>query len=510
MKHARKLASLLLALVMVFALATTAFAQEVPGTDGKEGSITISNAAKGETYKIYKLFNATVSADKTSIAYTGEIPTSLNTYFTADKHGYISATADATDGENMSEGLKTALKDWTRTATAAKTVESDGSALKFKGLDLGYYVVTTSQGEQLISVDSTMKDVTIVDKNSSTPKDLTKTATGTATDKSVSIGDTVTYTVRFKTSNYYGAGEDAKEIVSYTIEDTLPDFLSDVKVTSIIVDNDGDDTTDNDQTNVTAQFDDDKKIVIKWYDEVNNKFLYDNGATVTITYTAVVTDKAAIDGDGNTNKVTVKWTTKGNTEPVPDKKVETEETIYTYAIALKKVDNKGKALPGAVFQFPFYVKAKADTDGAYIYAGKNPGEGLTNRITTPENGVIVVKGVKTGSYEITEFKAPAGYNQLTDPVTVKAVKNNSTTTHTTVYLDENGNVTNETTAKVTEVKVDIDNIAATAVVVVNKAGTELPSTGGMGTTIFYVLGAVLVVGAGVLLITKKRMSDANR
>lgn len=502
MKHARKLTSLLLALVMVFALATTVFAQDVPGTGGT-GSITISNAAKGETYTIYKLFDATVNADGSSIAYTGEIPASLNTYFTADKNHYISATPAATDGANMSEGLKTALKAWTEDATATATAESDGSALNFKGLKYGYYVVTTTQGNQVISVDSTMPNAIIVDKNSSTPEGLRKTASS----NDVSIGDEVTYTVRFETSNYFGAGKDAKKIVSYTIEDTLPDFLSDVKVTSIIVDNDGDSTTTKDQADVTAQFVD-KKIVIDWYDEENNKFLHDNGATVTITYTAKVTDKAAIAGNGNTNKVTVTWTTEGGEPPVPGK-LETKETIYTYAIALKKVDNKGEALPGAVFEFPFYVKSTADaTDGAYIYAGTTAGEGLTNQITTPENGVIIVKGVKSDDYEITEFKAPAGYNKLTAPVTVEAVKTGETSTHTTVYLDKDGNKVNES-AKVFEVKVDIDTIAATAVVVVNKAGTELPSTGGMGTTVFYVLGAVLVVGAGVLLVTKKRMSQSE-
>lgn len=502
MKHARKLASLLLALVMVFALATTAFAQDVTVTGGT-GSITISNAAKGETYTIYKLFDATVNADGSSIAYTGTIPESLNTYFTADENGYISATSAAKDGENMSEGLKTALKTWTAAATATATATSDGSALNFKGLEYGYYVVTTTQGDQVISVDSTMPNVTIVDKNSSTPKDLSKTASS----NDVSIGDTVTYTVSFKTSNYYGAGTEAKEIVSYTIEDTLPEFLSNVTVTSIIVDNDGSDTTTNDRTTVTDQFAD-KKIVIDWYDEANNQFLYDNGATVTITYTAVVTDKAAIDGNGNTNKVTVTWTTKGGDEPGPDK-VETDETIFTYAIALKKVNNKGVALPGAVFEFPFYVKSTADANGAYIYAGTTAGAGLTNQITTPDSGVIVVKGVKSGSYEITEVTAPAGYNKLTAPVTVQAVKTSSTSTHTTVYLDKDGNVV-DVSAKEIEVKVDIDTIAATAVVVVNKAGTELPSTGGMGTTVFYVLGTVLVLGAVVLLVTKKRMSDANR
>ena len=505
MKHARKLASLLLALVMVFALATTAFAQDVTVTGGT-GSITISNAAKGETYTIYKLFDATVSADGSSIAYTGNVPDSLTDYFTADANDYISATPAAKEGENMSEGLKTALKAWTETATAVATAESDGSALNFQGLAYGYYVVTTTQGDQVISVDSTMPNVTIVDKNSSTPKDLSKAASS----NDVFIGDTVTYTVSFKTSNYYGAGADAKKIVSYTIEDTLPDFLSSVNVTSIIVDNDGSDTTTDDRTPLTAQFTD-KKIVIKWYDETENKFLYDNGATVTITYTAVVTDKAAIDGNGNTNKVTLTWTTEGSEQPDPNNKIDTEETIYTYAIALKKVNNKGVALPNAEFEFPFYVKSDADaTDGAYIYAGTDPGTGLTNRITTPDSGVIVVKGVKPGSYPITEVTAPAGYNKLTAPVTVEAVKTSSTSTHTTVYLDKDGKVVTDVSAKEIEVKVDIDNIAATAVVVVNKAGTELPSTGGMGTTVFYVLGTVLVLGAVVLLVTKKRMNDANR
>ena len=487
MKHARKLTSLLLALVMVFALAVTVAADGTTGTTGT-GSITISNAAKGETYTIYKLFDATVNKDGSSIAYTGEIPTSLSAYFAKDANGYISATPEAKNGENMSDELKDALKAWTKGAKATATAKSEGSALNFNGLAYGYYVVTTTQGNQVISVDSTMPDVTIVDKNSSAPKDLSKTADS----DNVSIGDTVTYTVRFKTSNYYGAGEDAKEIVSYNIEDTLPDFLSDVKVTSIIVDNDGNEATtgDGDQVDVTAQFAK-KKIVIDWYDEANSKFLYNNGATVTITYTAVVTEKADIDGKGNTNKVTVTWTTKNGTEPGPGE-LKQEETIYTYAIALKK------------------VKSTADaTDGAYIYAGTNPGEDLTNQITTPDSGVIVVKGVKSGTYEIKEVTAPAGYNKLTAPVTVEAVKTSQTSTHTTVYLDENGNTTNTQTEKTIEVKVDIANIAATALVVVNKAGTELPSTGGMGTTIFYVLGAVLVVGAGVLLVTQKRMSQSE-
>lgn len=497
MKHARKFASLLLALVMVFAMAATAFAQDIGSDSAGKGTITITNAAKGETYTVYKLFDAAVSPNGESIAYTGTIPDALTAYFKADKNGYISATDAAKNDDSMSEGLRAALNEWAKTATESVDAVSDGSALNFNGLDYGYYVVTTTQGEQAISVDSTMPDVTIVDKNSSTPSNLEKKVD----NGNVNIGDTVTYTVSFKTSNYDGAGQTAKKILSYTIEDTLPDFLENVTIESIIVDNDGDAGTTGDQTTVTDQFVE-KKITIDWYDETNNHFLYDNGATVTIVYSAVVTDEAAIDGSGNTNKVTLTWEKEGDPDPG---KLETEETIYTYAIALKKVNEKGAALGGAVFELPFYVEETPDAaDGAYIYAGTNLGAGLINQLTTPNDGVITIKGVAAGDYEINEVTAPAGYNKLLNPVTVTAVQTQKTETHTVFYLDEKGNVVNQATA--TEVKYDNDKIAAAAVLVVNKTGIELPFTGGMGTRIFYVAGSVLLIGAAVLLIVKKRMN----
>ena len=499
MKHARKFASLLLALVMVFAMAATAFAQDVDSGSAGKGTITITNAAKGETYTVYKLFDAAVSPNGDSIAYTGKIPDTLTAYFEADKNGYISATAAAKDGDSMSEELRAALNEWAKTAQKTVEAESDGSALNFKLLDYGYYVVTTTQGEQAISVDSTKPTATIVDKNSSAPSNLKKTVNS----ENVNIGDTVTYTVSFKTSNYDGAGQTAKKILSYTIEDTLPDFLENVTIESIIVDNDGDAGTTGDQTTVTDQFVE-KKITIDWYDETNNHFLYDNGATVTIVYSAVVTDEAAIDGSGNTNKVTLTWEKEGDPDPG---KLETEETIYTYAIALKKVNEKGAALGGAVFELPFYVEETPDADdGAYIYAGTATGAGLINRLTTPDDGVITIKGVAAGNYEINEVTAPAGYNKLLNPVTVTAVQTGKTNTHTVFYLDENGNVVNQATATTTEVKYDNDKIAAAAVLVVNKTGIELPFTGGMGTRIFYVAGSVLLIGAAVLLIVKKRMN----
>lgn len=501
MKTLKRLSSILLAVFMVMAMAIPAFAQEVTVDGDGTASITISNAAKGETYTIYKLFDATVTGTKGgSIAYTGDIPTGLTDYFTKDSVGNISEKAAArNESKEMSDGLRDALKTWTVTATATASAESDGSTLTFKNLPYGYYVVTTTQGEQTITVDSTNPNAKIVDKNGTVPSDLSKTVN----DDDVNFGDTVTYTVTFNTSNYDGNGTAAKKIMSYTIEDTLPDFLSNVTVTSIIVDNDGSAETTNDRANVTDQFNN-KKIVLDWYDETNSKFLYDNGATVTLTYTAVVTDKAKIDGNGNTNTVTVKWTDE-NVEGLQGNLTDSE-TIYTYAIALKKVNDAGTPLAGATFELPFYVKETADTaDDAYIYAGTTAGTGLTNQLTTPASGEITIKGVAPGDYSITEVTAPNGYNKLTAPVSVTAKKTSDTTTNTTFYIKD-GEPVQSNVGGATEVTYTNANLAATAILVINKSGAELPSTGGMGTTIFYIAGTVLVLGAGVILVTRRRMS----
>lgn len=502
MKTLKRLSSMLLAVLMVMAMAIPAFAQEVTVDGDGTASITISNAAKGETYTIYKLFDATVTGTKGgSIAYTGTIPTDLEAYFTKDSAGNISETEAARDNGEMSEGLKTALETWAASESATETAsaKSDGSTLYFKNLPYGYYVVTTTQGTSAITVDSTNPNAEIVDKNGTVPSDLSKTVN----KDDVNFGDTVTYTVTFKTSNYDGNGTAAKKIMSYTIEDTLPNFLSDVNVTSIIVDNDGKAATTADQTNVTDQFDNNKKIVLDWYDETNSKFLYDNGATVTLTYTAVVTDQAAIAGAGNTNKVTVTW--QDENDETPHKLDEKTASIYTYAIALKKVNDKGEALSGATFQLPFYVKETADTDGAYIYAGTTEGTGLTNQLTTPTSGEITIKGVKTGTYSITEVTAPNGYNKLTKPVSVTAAKTSATKTNTIFYIKDGTQLSNNEEGA-TEVTYTNDKLAATAILVINKSGAELPSTGGMGTTIFYIAGTVLVLGAGVILVTRRRMS----
>ena len=491
----KKILALVLAVVMMMALSVTAFAQTVAydGQDGDGAKITITNAANGETYKVAKLFDATVTGTTDgSIAYTGTIPESLTDYFE-----YVNGT-DGTNGITAKTGLdlsnetvQAALKAWAEANVTAQAT-SDGSALDFTNLPYGYYIITTTQGETLLTVDSTNPNASVIDKNTTPP--INK-ATKTANDDDVFIGDTVTYTVSFDTANYSTESGTSKQIVKYIIADNFANgVLTDINVTSIKVDG----------TAIETQQFTNGKIEIPWVD-ADGKSLYANGAKLEITYTAKVANSAAIDGEGNKNTVTLNYEDKDGGGAPSETTV--EKTIYTYAVAIKKVDQSGNPLAGAKFQLPFYVNATADTDGAYIYAGTAAGEGLVNELTTPDNGLIIIKGVQQGTYEFTETEAPAGYNRLTETVTVTAAKTGQTTTSTTTYLDENGNVVGTATEAKTTVTVEIANLSAGAIVVVNKTGAELPSTGGIGTTLFYVIGGILVLGAAVTMISKKRMEE---
>ncbi len=493
MSNARKIFSLLLALMMVLsmgaAMGTIAYARDVATEQGGSASITINNAAKNETYSIYKLFDAAVgSADEYPIAYTGNIPESLASYFSKDSAGNISATAAAGTSGDASSDLIGALKLWAKSQTAIKSQVSDGSKLTFTGLKYGYYVVTSTQGEgAAITVDSTKPNATISDKNTTAPiKGLKKEADA----ESYSIGDTVTYTVTFETANYTAAG---KQIVSYAVKDTLPDFLSDVNVTKITVGGAAVTTQQFDKTT--------KSFTIPWAN--NGTSIYANGAKVIITYTAKLTDKAAIAGSGNQNKITITY--KDADGNAADE--ETTEIIYTYALAVKKIDGAtGKALTGAKFT----VKGLKTTgsNGTYTVTSCSANENNPTEMEVGSDGVLLIKGLKAGNYEVTETSSPAGYNKLTESktVTVTAAQTGATTTSVTKYL-ENGNVVDESTSS-SSISVGYTNnsLAASVAFVINNAGTELPSTGGIGTTIFYIIGGLLVIGALVFFIVRRRMS----
>ena len=518
MKTMKKIMALLLVATMLLALGTTAFAQTMAytGTDGDGAKITITNAANGETYKVAKLFDATVTGTTDgSIAYTGTIPDDLATYFTVDSAGNISATTtlDLTDST-----VQAALKTWASSNVTASAT-SNGSTLEFTNLPYGYYIITTTQGETAITVDSTNPNAEVIDKNTTVPVGhLGKTVS----DETVSIGDTVTYTISFTTASYADdASGESSQITSYVITDTLPDFLSNVSVTSIIVDEDADDATTEDRVTVTKQFKDsesgdgdgDKVITLPWVDSSGDS-LYKNGAKVTITYTATVNDNIAA-GSVSTNANTVTVEPKSTSHTIPDSSSGTvTEKIYTYAFAIQKTDAASDPLAGATFQVPGLTVS--GSKGNYTVVSYDPTS--TTAGTTMEcddNGLLVVRGISTtdaigdpdtvGTIAVTEVAAPDGYNKLTEPATVNLVHTSTATTTTTKYYDsEHHEVDSETLAETTELTTSVPTTGINKVI--NATGTELPSTGGIGTTIFYVVGGILVLAAVVVLVTRRRMA----
>jgi fimbrial isopeptide formation D2 family protein/LPXTG-motif cell wall-anchored protein len=487
------------------------------GTDGDGATITIKNPAKGQTYNIYKLFDATVSADGNKISYQGTVPTSLSAFFTADDKGNISPTdaiavkddAGKITGTKMTDELKAALETWAAGQTATAATPSTGSTgtddLLFTGLPYGYYVMTTShkdseEGKAVISVDSTKPNADIYDKNVTKVEAKEKKVfdkNGTEIS-SVTIGDTVTYVAKFDTSNYVGEGADSLQVTKYVIKDTLPEFITDVNITSV--------TVGGTALTPTPRFDANKQIAIPWVD-ANNTSLYAQGAEIVVTYTAKVTSTININ-TVNKNTISIQpYTGSGDGTPWTET-FTTSNEITTYGAAINKVDENNEPLAGA--QFTIKGLTVEGSNGVYTVVSYDPASTTeSDPLATDENGKLYIVGLAENvSLTVTEYKAPDGYNKLTDTktLTTQDLKKAIFTTTTTINYDKDGNKVSEavTGGSAVEVTRNLSDLDAGALQIQNLKGTELPSTGGIGTTMFYVVGGVLVAAAVVILVSKKR------
>jgi len=516
----RKIVAVLLATMMVVGMGMMAvFAQTVAYTGSgstTDGSITIENAAKGETYAIYKLFDATFGASGSPVAYYGTIPADLTTYFEYAGSGtnYVQYTGS---GTTMPSAMAAALKTWAQSQTPLASVVSDGDILTFTNLPYGYYVITSTQtGEgAAISVDTTNPHAIIHDKNYTVPS-----VEKTVEEKSYSIGDTINYTAVFITSNYIGAGSGSKQVINYVISDTLPPFLSDVTIQSIEIKTPGstaDSGTVLEDLGNSTQFDSNKSITLTWAELVSGSYKskYVNGAVIVIKYSGVLTDVVKFDGNGNKNEITIEpyGSGTGSGSKIPHSGTwSDDEDIWTYGTALHKTDASGSSLAGAEFMIPgLTVVEQSGTPGVYVVQSYDPSGTTGTTMVVNADGRIYILGLASGSYSITETKAPDGYNLLDHPetLTTQVLGHVYTEVSGSWYIDENGNRTEASGTYTTVTSGSYTDLDDLALQIVNNAGTLLPSTGGIGTTIFYIVGGLLAVGAGVVLVAKKRMGKVE-
>lgn len=474
MKRMKKVFALLLTMVMVLAMA-------VPAMAANDGSITIDNTTNGATYSIYKVFDATYSGTKVSYTYDGSNTTFLSALQGTDSPFAVTLNSNGTYNVSAKDTataatISTFLTNQKANLGTPTATSGTGGAVTFSNLGYGYYYVTTTTGTA-VTINSAVKDVTVIDKNDNTPNPPVKkaSANGATAGESTtaSINDKINFEITGTVKRYGVAteGADAVKVTKLTYVDTMSTGLTlnqDVAVTigGISL------TKDTHYTvNYSGQI---TTINIPMVDS-NEDFLYAEGAAIVITYSGTLNENAVVAGSGNTNTVELKWNdsnTSGTDTAI----------VYTYSFDLVK-DNKSKEiLNGAEFTLKkdnttiYFTK---DSDGNYKVTSSET-EGATSKI---EAGHVKISGLGNGSYTLTETKAPEGYIALTEPVTVTVNgANNDATVKDTKYVSG-------------------------GVEVVNEAGTALPSTGGIGTTIFYVIGAVCVLGAGVLLVTRRRMAS---
>lgn len=484
MKKLNKVLVLVLSTIMVLAMSASVFAQEVDSGKGGDATITITLPTQEiaptgtTTYKIYKVFDATTNG--TAISYKlVDGKTAAPSGFTVDSAGNVKYAG----GDSVTEltaddiaAIKAYVADDAVYYTA--TVPKGETEVEITGLEYGYYYITTSTGT-VVTVDSTKPNADVEDKNIIP---TVKKSAGTQYDATslkaiAAVGTDQDFTAQITKT---------KGAVNLVFVDTMTKmtYNGDVKVTvgesevtpSATINTDAEDETFKvsgavGDASFTVEFDNDYIAGLA------------DGTVITLNYSGKITSDA-LSVDPAKNKATL-TSGEGNTS-------ESDEVlVYNAKFTVTKNDGSGKPLSGAGFVLKnadgkYYKIAddkksiswvaladdKEETIKAAIKAGT-----ITEYTSDAQGAVPAFTGLGDGDYTLVESTVPDGYNKAAD-FSFTVEDDDYTTT----------NLEQKTT-------------------VVNNPGTVMPATGGIGTTIFYILGSLLVVGCGIVLISRKRMEN---
>lgn len=459
---------MLLTIVMLLSIAVPVFAAT------QTGDLTINGTTAGKVYDLYKVFDLTHSGDNYSYTVTDEFAN----FFADEKYG-DNPVAYVENLKGNADGLANLAKDlleWAIVnAKPVKTVPGTEGETTVSGLDYGYYLMNPNGGSNPTDSWGTMFSLgtasgvdTEIELKAEYPTiDKVIVEDGEDVDTNeASIGDNVNYKITTKVPDKTGY----KNYV-FNVHDRLSKgltFNNDVKIMigEEVLNKDTDynltlGTGANGETTFKIEF----LNVIGW--------TYDVGEDIVITYTAKLNEDAEIGKDPNTNNVKLEYSTdpKNDEGGTPEETPEIETKTYTTRLEIYKKDKEGNVLTGAGFG----IKRAGEDD--YLY-----------NAMVDENGHWKYDGLGDGVYKLVETTVPDGYNKM-DDIEFTIEFNPETKEFSTDFPD----------AKV------INNILNATIL--NESGSTLPGTGGIGTTIFYTLGTILVLGAGILLIAKRRMAS---
>lgn len=484
-KTIKKFMAALLAVALLCAMAVPAFAAE--GTATGSGTITIDKAINGETYTAYKIFNVISSKMETdgSMTYVYTVAdgwadffnqSEVKNYVSVDTHGQPTWVESKKSVADLQAFAKLALTYASTNGITGKTATAAGNQAVINGLAAGYYVVSTTAGS-LCVLNTNGSDLKIDEKNEAPTID--KKIDSSKSTNDAAIGDVVNYTVTIHAK---------KGATGYVLTDTMTKGLTfnrdslTVKVGA---------TTLAENTHYTvavdaAATDGSTKFTVTFKDTYLNTI--DGDTDIVVSYTATVNKDAVIGTTGNTNTAQLKY---GNNSTV-----ESTTTTYSYKFDLVKTDNSKKLLTGAKFKLydsqtsTTPVKLIKDATTGNYRVAETSESGAVDEIVIDSFKAVTISGLNKKTYYLEETLAPAGYNKLTERQSVELGKEG-------FVADATINNSGSEGATWTEGGVQV----------INNTGATLPSTGGMGTTLFYVIGGGLMVAAVVLLVTKKRMEN---
>lgn len=503
-KDIKRWVSVLLTMLLAFTMAHTVLAAS--GTYEKnKGSITIDNAVVGETYNIYQILKLeSYDTEKEAYSYTPASDTwkawleekDQGKYVKVDAQGYVTWVGD-TDAETVSAFAKAALAA-AKTKNLASTASQKATAtnIKFENLNLGYYLIDTTLGT-LCSLDTTSPDVTMREKNEqpTVDKEVKEDSDGTWGDENTAqIGDTVEFHTTITAK---------KGARNYVLHDTMTEGLTLLPVSIQVAE-----STENASRKLVEGEDYTIKLAPQYGGtegaattdgcafELVFAQSYLDGITgnknIVVSYNAILNEKAviAVNDDKDKDAANINRT-KLDYGDASETKWDTTKT-FTFYFDLVKTDNDKVLLNGA--EFALYDAQKAgnliavvkESDGIYRIATEKEKAvvGFQSATIKAKDGKAVIKGLDADTtYWLEETKQPDGYNKLAERAKVDMGAQNLT-------------------AEI-EMVGDKNTWIEGGVHVINQKGTELPETGGMGTTLLYLGGSILTLLAAALLLVRR-------